>query len=419
MKKFDFSNLLENKKVVTAISIFVAVVAWVAVTATVSNEKTVTIYNVPVDFDYGSTLYTNLGINVVQDTEVTVDIVITGPRNVVGGITKEDILVYPQYALVNGAGTYNLSLNAEKLDALADYTITTVRPNTIEVRFDKFVTKKFIIETDLSTVQVAEGYIKGTGYSSPAEVTLSGPEQEINEVSRVVAKVNLQGEQTTSSISTVELELYNKNGDVIQPNHIQFDVQMVEVTVPVLKVKELPMTISFINVPAGFDVASLQYTLSENSILLAGPGEDVDRIEAWEIGYVDLQNFQPGKAYTFEIELPSSYENINNLQEVVVQFSDDNLSTRIISVSDIRVVNAPSDYNIDIQTNRINSVQLVGPKNELSLLSPSGVIAQVNAADITVEKGQQTVQVQFIIPSTDKVFATGTYTVLVNITPKE
>jgi Uncharacterized protein conserved in bacteria len=418
MKKGELSNLLENKKIVALFSVIAAIIAWVFVVGIGSSEKTMTVRGVPVQFSYNATVYTSLGLNVVQDREVVVDVVVEGPRNIIGNLSAEDFIVYPQYASVTGAGTYTLTLNAEKIDALANYRIVSVRSSSIQVQFDKFVVKKFLVETDLSSVQVAEGYIMGTGYTSPSEITLTGPESEMNEVSRVVARVELQGEQTTSAISAVTVELYDRNGNLLPQKHIQFDVQTVEMTVPILKMKELPFSVEFINVPPGFDVSSLNYTFSENSILLAGPENDVNAMESWEVGYIDLQSFQLGGEYTFEIELPPSYANINSVKTVTVLFSSEGLSTRNITVSDIRVINQPENYNIEVQTSRVSSVQFIGPSNELSLLSQTSIVAQIDAAYITIERGQQTVPVQFVIPSTDKVFASGVYTVLVNITPK-
>ena len=418
MKKSEVSRLFEDQRIVALFSLVIAVIAWVLVVGVGNNEKTITINNVPVQFEYNSSVYTSLGLDIVQDEIITVNVTVSGPRNVIGNLTVNDFIVYPQYAVVNGAGTYTLTLNAEKVDALANYNILSIRSGTIQVQFDKFVTRRFIVEADLSSIQVAEGYIRGTGYTSPAEITLTGPEREMSEVFRVVASVNLQGEQTTSAISAVTVELYDKNGVLLPQRHIRFDIQSVEVTVPVLKMRELPFSITFINIPPGFDVSSLHYTFSESSILLAGPETDVDRLESWELGYIDLQSFRLSGEYSFDVELPPSYENINNLITVTVQFEDNNLTTRNITVNDIRVINQPESYNIEIQTSRINSVQFVGSSSELSLLSSTSIVAQIDAANITMERGQQTVPVQFVIPSTNTVFASGVYTVLVNITPK-
>ena len=94
---------------------------------------------------------------------------------------------------------------------------------------------------------------------------------------------------------------------------------------------------------------------------------------------------------------------------------------RAITVSDIRVVNAPSGVDVKVITESINNVTLVGEAEELAAISPSDVIAQVDASaqNITVKgSGQQQFSAQIIVTGTKTVFATGAYSVLCDITVK-
>ena len=64
---------------------------------------------------------------------------------------------------------------------------------------------------------------------------------------------------------------------------------------------------------------------------------------------------------------------------------------------------------------------LVGEAEELAAISPSDVIAQVDASaqNITVKgSGQQQFSAQIIVTGTKTVFATGAYSVLCDITVK-
>ena len=91
------------------------------------------------------------------------------------------------------------------------------------------------------------------------------------------------------------------------------------------------------------------------------------------------------------------------------------------TVSDIRVVNAPSGVDVKVITESINNVTLVGEAEELAAISPSDVIAQVDASaqNITVKgSGQQQFSAQIIVTGTKTVVATGAYSVLCDITVK-
>ena len=66
---------------------------------------------------------------------------------------------------------------------------------------------------------------------------------------------------------------------------------------------------------------------------------------------------------------------------------------------------------------RINNMTLIGREDELAELSESSVVAQIDASptNVSVTKGQQNMEVEIIVPGTETVFATGTYTVLCDI----
>ncbi len=87
-------------------------------------------------------------------------------------------------------------------------------------------------------------------------------------------------------------------------------------------------------------------------------------------------------------------------------------------MNDIRVTNALQKYNIDIETSKIYNVILVGTAENLAHITSDNLIAQVDASNITVQKGAQNVPAQIIVTNSNNVFATGKYMVLVNISTK-
>ena len=83
-----------------------------------------------------------------------------------------------------------------------------------------------------------------------------------------------------------------------------------------------------------------------------------------------------------------------------------------MNVSEIKVIN-DADGTIQIMTKTINNVTVLGDKAAVEALSEGGVIAQLDAAKLTAAQGQQNVEVDFIIPSTDKVYVKGVHTVTI------
>ena len=54
------------------------------------------------------------------------------------------------------------------------------------------------------------------------------------------------------------------------------------------QVRELPLAVDFINVPTGFDTSSLNYSLSQETMLVAGPTRTVSALTELSVVSFDL-----------------------------------------------------------------------------------------------------------------------------------
>ena len=119
-----------------------------------------------------------------------------------------------------------------------------------------------------------------------------------------------------------------------------------------------------------------------------------------------------------ELELPEGIVSDENIRSVTLSFDTTDMTERSFNVSQISVINVPANYQIVPTTKRINNVVLVGPQEDLEQLSAGSIEARINAEDLQVAVGTQTVAVQILVPSNPRVFAIGTYTVQCNITSR-
>ncbi len=415
-------RLAGDNRVLAAFSLVVAFFLWFVVISVVDPNQTTTVRYVPVNLDYNSAAYESYGLDIVEKPNMTVNVRVTGDGSVVGGLGASDLLVYPDYSSVSGAGTYTLKLLVRRADTSLSvqqqYEIEEITPNSyITLTFDKVSTKTFPVTVNVIGVEPAEGYFVDTPVAAPAEVTLRGPESQMSKVDKVVANVALSGQRTESALATAQLEFWDKDGKVLTDTHITADTEQVDVTIPILKMKEVPITFEYTGVPQGYDTSVLGAKLSQETILVAGSSERIDALESISAGFVDLTKFKLGETVTLNITMPDGLRNLDALQSVDVTFDTYGFATRTVTVSQISVVNAPSDISVSVTTRRLNDVTLVGPEDELNALSEANVVAQVDASasNINVSKGQQSMPVTIVIPGSNTVFATGSYEVLCDI----
>jgi len=198
----------------------------------------------------------------------------------------------------------------------------------------------------------------------------------------------------------------------LDATHIVYDVEEFNVTVPVLKEITVPVVIDYTNVPAGFDTSKLKVALSQQEITLAVPSRSADSINQFVVGYIDLGTLETDKPYVFDITLPSGYRNVREVEQISATVSGENLQSKSVSVKEIKVINA-GEQNVEVLTEIINHVEIIGPEDVVEALTADSVIAQLDMSQVALAQGQQTVEVEMIIPSTDEAFVRGTYYVTI------
>lgn len=417
MKKPDLSKMFDNKTFTIVFSIVCAIICWCAVVFTISPDTTQTIRSVPVTINTSSAAYQSLGLDIIGAGEIYVSVEVTGPRTVVASLDKTDIVVTPSFSSVKGAGSYELQLTATKVNQLDNFSITSVNPGTVTLRFDNAVSKKLPVTADVVGLTVGEDYIAQPPVVSPAEVTVTGPEQELESVASAAVSVIVNDKVRETVKKTCVVQLFDAAGNEIKSPNLKLDNETVDVTVPVYKKGMLPLGIEFTNVPEGFDISTLQYTMSETQIPIAASETVINSLKTKIIGYVDLSTFEIGESYSFDVQLSSGVVNLDNVETVTVTFPKENIASKKVNVSDIRVVNAPDNMKVTVVNTRINDVTVIGQTEDvLSLLSGS-VVAVVDMSTFTAEQGSYNVPVTFVVTANSTTFVSGSYSVLIEVEP--
>lgn len=417
MTKKGLSALFNKKWFQVTFSIVAAVICWAVVVFTISPETSTTIRDVPVNLSSSNSMLSSLGLDIIDKQDFTVNVTVEGPRNVVGTLDARSIIVTPSFSAVTEAGTYDLKLTATKSNNMDDYTITSISPSFITVRVDKADSKKFAVGTEIIGLSVEEGFMTGNVSVSPAEITIVGPEQEMANINRVVAVCDVGGVLDKSITSECPIIIYDNNGNELPLSSFKLDSETVNVTVPVYKQGTLDLDIEFTNVPAGFDTSTIKYVLSRHQIEVAASESVIDNLKTKIVGYVDLASFKIGETYTFEINLPTGYLNLENVESISVTFPREDLSSKKINITDIRLQNLPDNYDVKILTQRINDVTVIGPTSDVEPLLAGSVIAIVDMSQTSIESGTSNVPVIFHVTSNDTTWVIGDYTVMIEVEP--
>lgn len=417
-KGLSFQKIFENNTFVLVFSILVGIVVWFSIYNDQKPNSNYIINDVPVTINYENSMARDLGLEIIGETQFYVDVTVNGKKYTVTHLTADDFSAQVSLSSVTKAGDYTLQVQVIRNESSPDYTIVSWTEPEITLTFDKVVSKEFSLEIDKSGLTVADGYILETPYADYDAITVKGPQTEINKIAKcavsAVADDELDKTFTVQSLVT----LLDVEGNLIESPNITLEASVVEVTVPVYKTKTVPLEVEFINIPKGFSIESLNYTMTRTSILIASPNETVDNIESVSLGPVDFRNVDIGSEISLEVVLNAGLKNVENISEVTITFPTVGYSAGTFTLSNFITENLPSGYEVNILGGSLSGVKVVGRNDVMDDLTAEDLVGSVDLSQITVAKGNYSVTVNVYCQGGKLAWAVGSYQVNIEIKDK-
>lgn len=401
---------LENNLALKIFAVLIAVGMWLFVNnvddpvITARYSVKVTVQNENYVYDAGKTYQ-------IEEDARTVTVLIRGRESVVQN--RSDLVVYANLAEI------------QDMDATSTYVPVTFRevsgialedveifPKVIPIRIEDSAQKEFSVEIQTEG-ETDKHYEIGEKTSDPEIVTIQGPESIIDKINMVQANVQLNGEATKTVKKTVQLDVIDKNGDVLTDDleYLNFDIgkeRQVTVTLTLWEIREnVRLKASYTGEPAaGYQVSRV--TLTPDTISVAGSDEALETLaengNTIEIP-ADLINVDGlSQDYKGTIDLSSLLLQADELKQV----SDGNQSVQVqvsiiplgsqefeVPTSSIKLENLGRGLHaVFIRENLIMRIQAANA--DLANLNVSDIQASVNLEGL--EAGSYSVDVNVTLP---------------------
>lgn len=409
-------RLFNNSLTLKIISVLIAFVAWLIVIENVDRESYATFRDISIDMTNVEESISTLGLNsVIPDVELA-NVSVNGVMYAVGNLTKDDISVAPDVSKVTGAGVYELPLVGTILNANGEVQISSVTPSRITVRFDTLHSKTLAIESSLNGLKSEVGYLIQDELVNPAQVTVTGPEAEVNRINRCEIRTEVSEKLSETYSKKSAIVLLDKNGTEIVSDNLTMDVTEATVTIPVLKIREIPVELQFINVPDHFPLDELNFSLSSEAIAVAGIEASVDKYASILLDHIDFKQMGPGSSYAFPVELQMGFRNVENIQSVQVTLDGEGLSSRKMDLENVHVINVPLGYKAEPLAETLSGVELIGDTALLETLTADDIVCEVDMKSSSeIAEGQILMPVKVYDPMGRLIWAKGNYEVVVSI----
>ena len=217
-------TIWDNPVLSAVLAIIMGFAMWIIVTVYIDPQGSTTVTGVPINYTSGASTYTAQGLDIVEKPDIEgVTVKVEGNSTIIGNIRSADIMVYPSYAGVSGAGKVTLRLQARvtnTTDFPGDIECTVESPSTIDVVFAEVSEKTVPVTVDASAVTISSGYMLNKTTAVPAEITLRGPTSELDQVSSIVAPVQVDGELADTTTVPATLELRDEEGNAFTPQYL-------------------------------------------------------------------------------------------------------------------------------------------------------------------------------------------------------
>lgn len=421
MAKFQEAHLFNNKKFSIFVSFMVALAFWFVITLVEYPNTERVLNGVQLYLDTEGTVVGQQGLSIVNETENVkyVSVKISGARYVVNSITPEDILITPSYEDVNAAGKYSVKLNATNNSAKS-FNIESVSPSSMDLELDYIDTVSLDVQIKVKGAVAADGLSLGTERftnTEKASLEISGPRAVVSTINDVYAEVQADKNQKLSATKSYEADivLYTKKGKKVDTENLTLSFDKINVSVPVLKTKTVPIRCSYTNKPQGYTpVATLKVNGKQiNKIKIEGAPDIIDQTDFVELESIDFFGVSKNRnTFKKAVVLPTGVSMVDDIGNVDITLNTNSVVNKKFKVNSLVAINNKENLNVTL-TQPLNVV-ICGDKSTVEKLNDNSFYAEIDL-DGKAE-GEQSVSVVIKAKDKNNVWQYGTYEAKISVT---
>lgn len=374
-------HLLNHNFKLKMLAMILGLFAWFAGTSALDPIITNTIEDIPITVINDSVI---LDTNKTYDLgEIqTVDVTVEDKRSIIDKLDKNDftaVIDLSKLSYVN-AVEVNVSVNNQTTE------IKNIKDKVINVSLDDIAYTDFPIEIQTSG-EPQEGYAIKQIDLSETSVTITGSENVIKKINKVVAPLNIQNVRDGQELQFTPI-VYDKNGDTIDNKKLIFNIDKISAYIYLEKTKKIPLNISIVDDKnSAGQIKDITYEPTE--VVIAGNMEKLDAMDSFDItlpvkiDISDDNNTKLTKVIPLRDYLPDGIylKDENQKATITITYEPFPSKTFTINTSQIEIKNPHSEHIYTFLTDTIN-VSVIAQKDILNNLKNEDFKLEVNASDI-------------------------------------
>jgi len=376
-----------NKSILVIFSLLAAVLIWVIANA--ATEVVVEVKDVPVEFLNAETSFAEKGFMLLDGQESTIDLRLKMTRSTVFSLDTEKIRIVADLANVTSTGVQNLACRIIYPGKTSQNDVKMEAPTNLLVPIEvgELFRKQVEIRCKLNG-NVADGYLAGAVRVLPETLEVRGQQVDIMQVN--YAQIELDVNSATSTIVALKnYTLYDFSDQPITSSRIHPVTDTIQVTVPVMGVKEIPLTVEFVETP-GARLSSIDWSLDVENITLCGDDALLNTLTEIKLDTLAIEDLRSAESRSYEIVIPEGLYNLSGIDTATLEIVSNDIMTApfVVSAFDYENLSSAQEVSI-ISTSR--PVTLRGSRADITALTSEDLVAVADLRTVPTTDGIYTV----------------------------
>ncbi|MEG1577186.1 MAG: CdaR family protein [Oscillospiraceae bacterium] len=400
-----------NKALYIVLSIVIACCLWLYVVNVQNDDMTQTITTIPVTLA-GEDVLASSNLMVTTGHDATVNLKIQGKRRTLSKINRDNITITVDVSKLSAAGDYSQA-----------YTIgwpASVSASEVAVLDRTFYVNVVVSKRVSRTVEIrgafegsiADGYQMGEFVINPATVEVSGEEALVNRVS--YALITLTRDTLSETVrEDMPVKLMGYGDEDMTDLAVKCDPETVNVTLPVVMVKEIPLIIDF-TPGGGATEDNITYTIEPKTIVVSGGENVLAAYEDINLGVIDLSKVINTETITMVIPITEELQNVSGVTEATVSVRVNGLITKTLESNNIEIINVPDGKRAKAVTRSIQ-VQVRGNQKAIDLVLAQHLRVVADLKDLSLPRGQNIVPAKVYLDNGSGAGVVGEYKIAITL----
>lgn len=367
---------MKNKMLMALLSLAISFGLWLYVVTVVSPESETTIENVSIELVGTNTLSARNLIVVSDTSDLKMDLTLTGNRSDLRLLNSSNVTVLADLSGISTPGEHRIDCNVSFRSGTAE--VKAQNPEYITVVVAEQETKTVDIKTFTSGT-VAQGYEVDREHITVDHtvVTVKGPKDVVEQVASAHIYIDLDGKRT-SFMQSCDIILYDDNDiPIVNERYITLNVDQINVSVQVYKVKEIQLKYDVRYDGSGFSSEMVNVYPSVTKVTVIGNEEDLLRIENEHTFVIDLSQYSETVTQKLTLPLPESLRCRESI-DVEIQIIAEPAYKKLTLTAEQLHLTGLAD-NLEVRLPETLTVEVWGAQEDLDKLEETALTVDCSA----------------------------------------